>query len=274
MDKNLRMNRKFSVVMSTYSKESSKNLYLCLKSIFRNTLKPNEFVLVKDGPLTLELDNIIKNFQHIHKNLKVYELEHNQGSAIAMNFAISKSVNNWIIKHDTDDFSYKNRFKRLMSLTTNDPCFFGSYMIERKGRIRKLKKVPLSNEFIKRSIIYRNPFNNPTMCFHRNVFLNSVGYQNIRYKEDWAFWIKNVNKFNNFNIEDILVTSINSSQLLERRRGLFNIYSEFCIQKLCIKENLSNFWKSTLIYILRVGLLLMPTNILHKIYDYFLRTNK
>lgn len=274
MDKNLNMNSKFTVVMSTYSKETSKNLYLSLKSIYRNSLKPNEVVLVKDGPITSELDKIIKNYQHIYKNLKVYELEYNQGSAIAINFAISKSTNNWIIKQDSDDFSYKNRFERLMSFTTNEPCFFGSYMIERKGRTRRVKKVPLTSEFIKKSILYRNPFNNPTMCFHKNIFLNSSGYPDIRYKEDWAFWIKNVKKFNSFNLNEILVTSIDSSQMVERRRGVVNIYSEFFIQKLCIQENLSNIWKSTLIYIIRVWLLLLPTNTLDKIYFYFLRSDK
>lgn len=274
MDKNLNMNSKFTVVISTYSKESPKNLYLSLKSIFRNSLKPNEVILVKDGSLTSELDKIIKNFQNIHQNLKVYALERNRGSAIAINFAISKSTNNWIIKHDSDDFSYKNRFERLMSSTTNDPCFFGSYMIERKGRIRRVKKVPLAPELIKKSIIYRNPFNNPTMCFHKNIYLNSSGYPDIKYKEDWAFWIKNVKKFNSFNLGEILVTSIDSSQMIERRRGVVNIYSEFFIQKLCNQENLSNLWKSILIYIIRVGLLLLPTNTLDKIYFYFLRSNK
>ena len=261
--------------MSTYSKELPNNLYISLRSIFRNSLTPNEVILVKDGPLTPSLNRVIDKFQSNYPDiLKVYELDANRGLAIAMNFAISKTTNDWIIRQDSDDFSHKRRFEFQMSKVSEHPSFFGTYMQERSKNLYKIKKVPLTQFKIRKSIIYQNPFNHPTMCFHKNVFKNSKGYPNIKFKEDWSLWIKSVQKYNNFNLSKVLVTSINSDHMIVRRRGLANLYSEFHIQKLCIQEGLSSVWKSVFIYFIRVSLLLLPKILLEIIYSIFLRSDK
>ena len=77
-------NLKFSVLLSVYSKEKRKNLELSLKSIYDDQiLKPDEIVLVEDGPLTEELyaeisfrvkeiQSIIKKIQKKSKIKKTY----------------------------------------------------------------------------------------------------------------------------------------------------------------------------------------------------------
>lgn len=53
---------KFSVLLSIYSKENSKNFKRAMESIYdEQELKPNEIVLVEDGPLTEELYFEIEN---------------------------------------------------------------------------------------------------------------------------------------------------------------------------------------------------------------------
>ena len=50
---------KVSVLMSIYFKEKPEYLESALESILdKQILKPNEVVLVKDGPLTQELDRV------------------------------------------------------------------------------------------------------------------------------------------------------------------------------------------------------------------------
>ena len=53
--------------MSVYIKERPEFLERALESIFNQTLKPKEFVLVKDGTLTRELEMIL------HKERKKFE---------------------------------------------------------------------------------------------------------------------------------------------------------------------------------------------------------
>jgi len=54
---------KFSVLISVYHKEKPDFLDQALSSIENQTLKADEIVLVKDGPLTNELDEVIKKHQ-------------------------------------------------------------------------------------------------------------------------------------------------------------------------------------------------------------------
>ena len=50
---------KFSVLLSVYFKEKRENLRLALKSIYEDQiLKPDEIILVEDGPLSEELYSI------------------------------------------------------------------------------------------------------------------------------------------------------------------------------------------------------------------------
>ena len=69
----------FSVLMAVYKKEQPLFFKEALRSVFEQSLIPNEVVLVKDGPLTEELEQIIVDFSSKNEQLKVITLEKNQG---------------------------------------------------------------------------------------------------------------------------------------------------------------------------------------------------
>ena len=52
----------FSVLMSVYKKEQPAYLDAALKSVFSQTLMPDEVVLIEDGPLTEELERVIVEY--------------------------------------------------------------------------------------------------------------------------------------------------------------------------------------------------------------------
>ena len=53
---------KFTVLLSLYNRESKHNLFDCLESIKSNTIKPEQIVIVYDGPISEELDSIVTGF--------------------------------------------------------------------------------------------------------------------------------------------------------------------------------------------------------------------
>lgn len=53
----------FSVLMSVYYKENPEYLKRALDSILNQTITADEIVLIKDGPLTKELDDAIANYR-------------------------------------------------------------------------------------------------------------------------------------------------------------------------------------------------------------------
>ena len=54
---------KFSVCMSVYKNDKPEYVDIAIQSIFiKQTLKPNEIVLVVDGPVSEELESLIDNY--------------------------------------------------------------------------------------------------------------------------------------------------------------------------------------------------------------------
>ena len=84
----------FSVLMSVYYKEQALYLKEALDSIWLNQiLKPDQIVLVEDGPLTPELYEVIDEFQkEVGNVLTLVKNETNQGLAKALNKGIGFNV--------------------------------------------------------------------------------------------------------------------------------------------------------------------------------------
>lgn len=58
--------------MSVYEKEKPDYFDLALRSIYEQTVKPDEIILVEDGPIPESLKNIVKKYQALYgKNLRL-----------------------------------------------------------------------------------------------------------------------------------------------------------------------------------------------------------
>lgn len=77
----------FSVLMSIYKNENPKFLRESLDSILNNTAYPDEIVMVKDGPLTPELETVLQKYQErtglfhfvIHQKIKALAFHYVMG---------------------------------------------------------------------------------------------------------------------------------------------------------------------------------------------------
>ena len=79
----------FSVLMSVYYKENPEYLKRALDSILNQTITADEIVLIKDGPLTKELDDAIANYEEKYiAILRVLSLENNVGLGEALNYGV------------------------------------------------------------------------------------------------------------------------------------------------------------------------------------------
>lgn len=89
----------FSVLMSVYYKENPEYLKRALDSILNQTITADEIVLIKDGPLTKELDDAIANYEEKYiAILRVLSLENNVGLGEALNYGV---------RHCKYDLNYK-----------------------------------------------------------------------------------------------------------------------------------------------------------------------
>lgn len=142
--------------MSVYHKEKSDYLQQALESIWDNqTLKPDEIVLVEDGPLTTELYNVLSKWEHkLKKNtFKRVTLAKNMGLGHALAQGIIKCSNEIIARMDTDDISIPNRFKKQLEFLNSNPEISLSSsniaeFIEATDKVVSIRKVPAKNQKI------------------------------------------------------------------------------------------------------------------------------
>ena len=108
---------KYSVLMSVYNKEKAEFFKLSLESMFNQTYPPDVVVLICDGPLTEELDEVISFYKAIYPEvLRIHRFEKNMGTGFAANTGLKLCRNELIAKMDSDDISYPDRCEKQIKL--------------------------------------------------------------------------------------------------------------------------------------------------------------
>lgn len=75
----------FSVLLSLYKKENPKYLKEALDSIFCQTVRSDDVVLVEDGLLPDNLEVVVRDYERQYHELHVVRFEQNRGLGVALN---------------------------------------------------------------------------------------------------------------------------------------------------------------------------------------------
>ena len=236
--------RKFSVSISVYKNDDPSHFKSAIESVYKQTLKPNEVVLVVDGPVNDEISQIIHNFKKTNPNFKVIWLKENLGHAGARRVGLENCSNEIIALMDSDDLSVKDRFeKQIKVLLKNKNISVVGGQIEEfdddKNKIIGNRFVPLEDKDIKEYMKYRCPMNQVTVMFRKQDVLKAGGYLDWHNNEDYYLWIRMVlanQKFRNLN--DILVRVRVNDNMYKRRGGWLYYKSEKKIQKLMLNKKI------------------------------------
>lgn len=215
----------FSVLISVYRKERPEYLCQAFDSVFSQTVRASQVVLVEDGPLTPELDNVIEEYCVKYPELRVVPLSENRGLGLALAEGLLHCDYDLVARMDTDDIARKDRFElQLKEFEKNpnlDVC--GSHMLEFEGDVNNIvtkRRVPLTDEEIKKYQKRRDGLNHVTVMFKKSSVLAAGNYQHCPLMEDTLLW---VNMFKNgataMNINDYLVYVRIGSDMFERRGG-------------------------------------------------------
>lgn len=269
----------FSVLASLYHKENPVYLDSCLKSIWDNqNLKPNEIVLVLDGPIGGELTACVQNWQSkIGETLKIIALPQNVGLGKALNEGLKHCSYDWVFRMDTDDICTADRFEKQAAFIQQHPdvVLFSGQVMEFDQDISDanvLKAVPLTYEEIKEFAKKRCPFNHMTVAYKREVILALGGYQHHLFMEDYNLWLRVIgNNHKVANLPDVLLYARVGNGMHARRKGFEYIKSEKQLLDLKKQLKLQNPLYANMLFLVRSAFRLLPANMLGKIYNSFLR---
>lgn len=215
----------FSVLLSLYLKENPEFLRQSLDSVFNQTLLPNEVVMVLDGPITQELSCVLKEYENRYSQLKIVPLEVNKGLGSALNEGLKHCTNDLIIRMDTDDVCFRNRFECQVKFMIANPDVVASsaWLEEFETSIDhpvSLKKVPSSSEEITVYGKSRNPLNHPAVIFRKAPVEAVGGYKHFPLFEDWYLWARLMAAdYKLANIDQPLVYFRTSPEMYKRRSG-------------------------------------------------------
>ena len=216
----------FSVLMSVYIKEKTENFIQCMESILNQTLLPNEIVLVKDGPISDQLDSAIDKYKMRCKfPIKIVSLKKNYGLGIALAQGVLHCSYGLIARMDTDDICVPWRFERQIQEFKIDKHLdiVGSHIKEFDGTIQNIiseRKVPLDNESIYIYQRKRSAFNHMTVMYKKETILKAGNYIHAPFMEDDLMWIHLLQKNAKCkNIDDYFVYVRTGYAMIERRGG-------------------------------------------------------
>lgn len=219
---------KYSVLMSVYHKENPQFLKISIDSMINQTVRPDEFVIVKDGPLTQELNEIIGKFILAFPNLfKIIENKTNLGLGLSLNKGIKRCRNEFIARMDSDDYSIPSRCERELDCFKRDPSLgiVGSFEAEFINNIKNvvsIHKVPEKNFEIQKFMRRRCALLHPTVMYKKSEVLKCGNYRSVYLYEDYDLFLRMTLEYGvkAYNIQENLYYIRTSPDFYKRRGGI------------------------------------------------------
>lgn len=261
----------FSILMSLYKNEKAEYFEQCMDSIYKQSMQSKNIVIVHDGPLTLEIYQVLDKWKLLLPITEVI-LQENVGLGEALNAGLAHCKYNLVARVDTDDINISTRFEQQYQYMTEheDIALCGSHIDEFDTDpliTISQRKVPL-DEDLNNSIFKRNPINHMTVMFRKSAVLNSGGYQHLRFMEDYFLWVRMyVKGYKLVNLDTVLVKARTGNGMLERRKGAEYYRSELTFMNKILKMDVKNKPKIMATFLIRSHIRLLPQSALKKIYQ-------
>ncbi len=251
---------KFSVIMSIYKSDVPELARVALDSLLQQTLLPNEIVIVGDGPVPAELEQVVSSFKcQVSKirttpnpsfakggdlvpedgkesletrNQKPETIvtylpqEKNGGLGEAMRIAAEAAKYDYLARMDSDDICLPDRFEKQMKCFEEDPelSLVGGMITEFDGEPENIiakRILPLEDAEIKRMMRGRCAVNHVTVIFKKADLMKSGNYQPFWKQEDHYLWARMMEHGCKFrNIPDVVVNVRSGKDQIARRGGL------------------------------------------------------
>lgn len=269
---------KYSILMSVYKQEKPEYLVPSIESMLAQTAPAEQFVIVKDGPLTEELDAVIASYARKDPGLfTIVPLEENVGLGRALDYGMAQCRNELVARMDSDDISLPERCEKELALFAADPelAIVGTNIDEfydDPADVKMSRVVPSEYEQIKKAIGRKTPFNHPTVMYKKCEVIRCGGYGKMRRKQDRDLFSRMINmgcKARNIN-ESLLLFRSNEDNYKRRKSWTY------CKSTVDVSIEI---WKrghcslSDLLYVIagQTVLYVMPLPIMKWISDHLLR---
>lgn len=270
------MAERFSVLMSVYYKERPDYLKQSLESVFSQTVRAAQVVLVEDGALTPELEAVVVAFSERYPELLVVRFPENRGLGIALAEGLLRCDNELVARMDTDDIARQDRFEMQLRAFKDNPDLdiCGSHIKEFERTVEHIvsrRMVPLTDKECKKYQKRRDAFNHMTVMYRKSAVLAAGNYQHCPLMEDTLLW---VNMFKHgataMNLDDYLVYA-RIGEGMYKRRGGWAYFKKFRhARKMVYDTGYISWWDYQVTLIAQFVVALVPNQLRGWVFKLFL----
>lgn len=261
----------FSVLMSVYAREQPAFLDAALHSLAAQLEPAQQVVLVKDGPLTPELEAVIESFAG-RLPLHICALPTNQGLAAALNEGLKFCCHDWVARMDSDDVALPERFATQAAFLAkhHDIDVLGACIEERDVsmvRVLSRREVPCAHAEIKRFAKRRSPMSHPVVVFRKAAVLAVGGYPLFQRAQDYALWSLLLVRGYRFANQPECLLWMRTGEGLMARRGYQYFLNELRLLRFQREIGLLNRFDYVLNVLARFALRIAPNRLKQLIYN-------
>ncbi|REE96556.1 glycosyltransferase [Thermomonospora umbrina] len=227
----------FSLLMTVYGGDRKEYVRAAFHSaVHDQVLRPDEVVLVQDGPVSPELAVCLKELvSGSPVEVNFLRLERNRGLGPALDAGLAAGRHDIVARMDADDVAMPHRFKLQVPLVRAGADLVGAGLLEFGADLNDIvgRRIPPSDPMdIARYSRIHDPFNHPTVVYRRSAVVAAGGYGDLPLMEDYWLFVRMIaNGARVVNLAEPLVYYRVSDGAYERRGGRALLNSELRLQR-------------------------------------------
>ena len=231
-----------SVLMSTYARESAHHLEESLASLYLQTRIPDEIVLVVDGPIDNEQEEVIAKYERAEIPLIVVRKEVQAGLALAMNTGLEHCRGRYVMRMDADDICERDRVELQVEFLQQHPeiDLLGGWIQELSDddMLYGVKASPCHHEELAKALRFRNVISHPTVIMRRKTLIAVGAYRtDFGLLEDYDLFVRFVEAGAKLHvIPKVLLRARTSKAQRARRGGLEYLRGELAFRRSCFRR--------------------------------------
>lgn len=182
----------FSIIIPVYNTE--KYLKECLESIISQSCKDFEIICVNDCSSDNSL-SVLEEYANLDSRIKIINNETQRGAGVSRNIAINRSVGEYIVFVDSDDYIDKNLLflcNEKIKKETEVVIFGAKTLDEKTGYLRRgqysCKK--FQNKFLENRLFSYHTISYNKIYKKEFLLKNGIEFNNTKTGEDQIVFIK------------------------------------------------------------------------------------
>lgn len=274
----------YSFLMSVYKKVEPAALSLSIDSMLNQTHLPEQIVIVKDGPLTPVLEDVIAGYAAKHKKIfTVVGYADNRGLAYALNFGLNVCRNEYVARMDSDDYSVPTRCEKQVREFENDAdlVLVGTNMQYFEDSVDHIlpdiRVYPAGDEEIKKALRRYSPFSHPSVMFRKSEVLACGGYDEaLRRRQDMDLFSRLIvhHQKKAMNIQEPLLLFRRDESYYMRNKSRESCNNRLAVQKQIYKRGDCRLVDYLYIWVVMTVSRLIPNKLYGMIYSKIKNRNK